>query len=140
MPFTVWAVTREQRIALWSTAAERMYGFAKEQALGRSWLAFFVSEEEREQASIDCRKIIDEDYVQRNFLANDRAVNGTGRALLTNCFRIWDEEEHQYLQAEVALEIPELKPIIEEHRSLRELGIKRQAEAERLLLLEKLGS
>jgi PAS domain S-box-containing protein len=137
-PFTVWAVTRERRIVLWSTAAERMYGFTKEEALGRSWLELFVSEEEREQASIDCRRIIDEDYVQRNFLAYDRAENGTGLALLTNCFRIWDEEGQQYLQAEVALEIPELKPIIEEHRSLRELSIKRQAEAERLLLLEKL--
>jgi hypothetical protein len=55
---------------------------------------------------------------------------------LTNCFRIWDEDENEYLQAEVALEAPELAPMIEEHRTLRELGIKRMAEYERILLLD----
>jgi len=67
-------------------------------------------------------------------------ANGTQRALLTNCFRVWDEGTKDYLQAEVALEIPELAQSIEDHKTLRELGIKRKAEYERILLLERLGN
>jgi len=124
-PFSVWACNRNFTITLWEPGAEAVYGHSKEEAIGENYLNLFVSEEEREQSAIDCIRVIEEDYLQRNFFAWDSAKNGTKRGMLTNCFRIWDDDEHDWLQAEVALEVPEL-------------GIRRLLEAERLKLLERL--
>ena len=138
-PFSLWACDRNFIIKLWSEGASKTYGIGSEDAIGKTYLDLFVSPEERYQSASDCLAIIDNDRVQRNFLAYDRAYGGIGKALLTNCFRIWDEQEQDYLQAEVALEVPELEPIIEAHRNVREIAITELAEYERILLLERLG-
>ena len=47
--------------------------------------------------------------------------------MLTNCFRIFDEDNNQFLQAEVGLEISDLDQRVGEHRTLREYGIAQRA-------------
>ena len=139
-PFSAWACDRNFDIVFWSAGTAKLYGYTGKDAIGKKYLDLFVSEEERERSASDCLSVIDNGIELRNFLAYDQLSNGTKRALLTNCFRIWDQARNDYLQAEVALEIPELAQSIEEHRTLRELGIRRIAEYERVLLLERLGN
>ena len=118
-PFSMWAskcIAGNYEIVLWNRGAAEIYQFSKEEAIGSNYLTLFVSDEERVQSAIDCDKIIEEGEVFRNFLAYDEAKDGTRRAVLTNCFRIWDEDEGECLQAEMALLVPELEPVIEEHR------------------------
>lgn len=131
-PFTMWACKRNFEIVLWSANCEGIYGYSEADAIGQNYLELFVSPPEREQSEIDCLRIIDEDYVQNNFLAYDQAKDKTVRTVLTNCFRIWDKELDDYLQAEVALEVSDLELRKEEHRRLREVGIERLAREDRL--------
>jgi len=123
LPFTVWACDRNFRIVLWSGRSAEIYQAPPEKALGTNYLELFVDPPERAQSREDCLKIIDEDMVQNNFLAYDRAQDGSRRAMLTNCFRIFDEETKQYLQAEVSVEISDLQLRSEQHRTLREVGV-----------------
>ena len=137
-PISIWACNRDFKIVFWSAGTDSVYGHSRKDAIGKNYLDLFVSDEERERSASDCLRVIDEDYIQKNFLAYDRLPDGNRRALLTNCFRVFDTDSQEYLQAEVALEVAELEPIIEEHRTLRELGIRKKAKEERALLLERL--
>ncbi len=136
-PFTLWACNRDFEIVLWTGICESIYQFKKEDAIGKNYLTLFVDEPERYQSEMDCINMIDEDYIQKNFLAWDISKNGKRRTMLTNCFRIWDEDNQEYLQAEIALEISDLELSDREHRTLRELGISRQAEMKKMLDLKK---
>ena len=136
-PFTLWACNRDFKIALWNGNCESIYQFKKEDAIGKNYLTLFVGKPERYQSEMDCIKMIDEDYIQKNFLAWDISKVGNRRTMLTNCFRIWDEDNQEYLQAEIALEISDLALSDREHRTLRELGISRQAEMKKMIDLKK---
>jgi PAS domain S-box-containing protein len=136
-PFTMWACNRNFEIVLWAGSAPQIYERAKEEALGKNYLQLFVDPPEREQSEIDCLKIIDLNYVQKNFLAYDDAKDGTRRTMLTNCFRIFDKDRGEYLQAEVALEVGDLELRKEEHRTLREVGIERLIRHERIMEIER---
>jgi hypothetical protein len=81
--------------------------------------------------------IIDSDEVCTNALAYDHGRDNKRRYMLTNCFRVWDRQRGEYLQAEIALEVSDLGIRQEEHRSLRELGIANQVKQERLIELER---
>jgi ABC-type lipoprotein export system ATPase subunit len=90
-----------------------------------------------EQSREDCIRIIDKDVVFRNFLAYDQSAKGTRQTMLTNCFRVWDDERQEYLQVEVALEISDLQLRIDEHRTLREVGVARLEQQKKILDLRK---
>jgi len=136
-PFTMWACNRNFEIVLWSANCEGIYGHCVADAIGQNYLELFVSPPERRQSEMDCLRIIDEDYVQTNFLAYDVAKDKTTRTVLTNCFRVWDEELGQYLQAELALEVSDLELRKEEHRRLREVGIERLVREDRIKELRR---
>lgn len=136
-PVSMWACTKNFEIVLWACDCEKIYGHRMEDAVGKNYLELFVDEPEREQSKIDCTRIIDEDYVQKNFLAYDKAQNRQRRTMLTNCFRVWDEDNGEHLQAEMALEIGDLQLREDEHRTLREVGIARLTERARTTKLQR---
>jgi PAS domain S-box-containing protein len=136
-PFTVWACDRNFRIVLWNSVCEQVYGFNAKEALGADYADLFVDPVEEEQSREDCIRIIDKDVVFRNFLAYDHSANGRRQTMLTNCFRIWDDERQEYLQAEVALEISDLQLRIDEHRTLREVGVARLEQQKKMFDLKK---
>jgi len=131
-PFTLWACNRKYEIVLWTGNCESIYKYRKEDAIGKNYLTLFVDELEKYQSEVDCNRIIDENYVQKNFLAWDISKDGNKRTMLTNCFRIWDEDNQEYLQAEIALEISDLELSDGEHRTLRELGVARQVQIKKI--------
>lgn len=134
-PLTIWACDRHFKIVLWSGECEQIYGCSEERALGVNYLELFVDPPEREVSREDCIRIIDEDVVQRNFIAHDRAQDGSRRTMLGHCFRVFDEDSGKYLQAEVALEISDLQLRIDEHHTLREVGIERLTQTKRTVEL-----
>lgn len=136
-PFTFWAADKNFKIVLWSQTCEKEYGIPERLALGRDYVDLFVDEPERQQSREDCIRIIDEGTPFRNFLAYDVARNGSRRTMLTNCFRIWDEESKQYLQAEIGLEISDLELRKDEHRTLREAGVARLQQEKKLFDLSQ---
>lgn len=140
-PFSMWASkckSGNYEIVLWNKGAEQIYGFSEDEAIGLDFTTLFVCDEEREQARIDTDKIVREGEVFRNFLAEDIAQDGSKKIVLTNCFRIWDDQEQEYLQVEIGLDVSELEKSEQKLRSLRELAIKQQAANERIKLLDKL--
>lgn len=136
-PFTVWACDRNFRIVLWNKVCEKIYGVSAREAIGSDYADLFVDPVEEEESRKDCLSTIDNDVVFENFLAYDHASDGTRRTMLTNCFRIWDDEKEEFLQAEVALEISDLQLRIDEHRTLREVGIARLEQQKKLIDLRK---
>lgn len=136
-PFTMWASDRHFRIVLWSGKCEQVYGYRAHQVLGENYLELFIDEPERDASRKDCISIIDNDTMFKNFIAEDVANDGSPRYMLTNCFRIWDEEHQEWIQAELAVEIGDIGFSIKEHRTLRESGIALVAKQKRYLDLEK---
>ncbi len=121
-PITMWACDRDCRIVCWNQQAEVVYGFTAKEAIGQNFVQLFVDDCERDQAEKDCHVIIDSGREFRNFLAYDVTKAGEKRTMLTNCFRVWDEESKAYLQAELGLEISDLDTSDKKHRNIRELG------------------
>jgi PAS domain S-box-containing protein len=134
-PFTLWACDRNFRIVLWNDACEQIYGIREHDALSKDFVDLFVDAPEQEQSRKDCLRVIEQNKVFSNFLAYDLSRDGNRRTMLTNCFRIWDQDTQQHLQAEVALEISDLELRKNEHRNLREVGIARLEEKKRLFSL-----
>lgn len=137
LPFTIWACDRNFRIVLWNRVCEDVYLIPASKAVGNDYLELFIDPAELAQSKDDCLAIIDNDETFENFLAYDHANNGARRTMLTNCFRIWDDERKEYLQAEVALEISDLELRKDEHRTLREVGIARLEQQKKALDLQK---
>jgi len=141
-PFSIWASQGKNgnyKIVLWNNGAEKIYGFSKDEAIGQNYLDLFISDEERADSAKDCESIISEGKVFKHFLAEDIAQDGTKRTIVTNCFRIWDSIEQQYLQVEIGLDISELEKSKEENHTLREFAFKLQAAKEKLIkFLERL--
>lgn len=85
MPLVLWACDRNCRIVYWNHAAEELYGYTKNEIIGKDFVNFFVDPLEAAQARIDCIQIIDNKKIIRN-IANDRDSKGLTRELLTHCF------------------------------------------------------
>ncbi len=136
-PFTMWACNRNFEIVLWTPQCEANYQRKKREAIGADFVELFVSEPEKKDAREDCIDIIDNNENFINFIAEDFAKNGSPRYMLTNCFRVWDKENGEWLQAETALEISDIEEALKEHRSLREAGIALVAKSKRYLEIEQ---
>jgi hypothetical protein len=125
-PFTLWACDRDFNIVLWEGKCSENYCCPSEHAIGSNYLELFVDPLEREESQKWCVEIIDHGAVQRNCLATDTGLDGKPKTMLTNCFRIRDEENDCYLQAEVALEINDYDLKKQEYHELRELARERR--------------
>jgi hypothetical protein len=137
-PFTVWACDRNFKIVLWNAVCVHVYGVDNAAALGSDYASLFVDAIEEQQSRDDCLKIIDNGIEFRNFLAYDHDVpSRSRRTMLTNCFRVWDQERSDYIQVEIGLEISDLELRIDEHRTLREVGAARVQEQKQVSTLRK---
>lgn len=103
-PFSVWASDRDYRITLWAGQCESMYGYSKEEVLGKSYIDKFVAEDERATAKRDHLCIVDDGKPYHN-LARDEHIDGSHPLILTNCFRIRDPKSNEYWYAEMGLNI-----------------------------------
>lgn len=105
-PFSMWACDEEFIIRYWECECKRIYGYSSEEAIGKRFLELFVATPERNQAEIECAKIIEGRSAPGEFI-NNIAVDfdslGRDVTLMTNCFRIYDDELKKWLQAEIAL-------------------------------------
>lgn len=136
-PFTMWACDRNFKIVIWNEQAKKVYGYSAREAIGKDFVELFVDEPEQEQARKDCIAIIDNGETFDNFLANDNDQFGNSLTMLTNCFRIWDEETRQFLQVEIGLEISDYDQSVKKHRTLREAGKESVALRKRYLEFER---
>jgi PAS domain S-box-containing protein len=93
-------------IALWNSAASRIYGYSKQEAIGTSFLDLFVDEPQKDQAREDADRIIAGVPLvvpAINCIAIDRDRQGNPVALLTNAFRV--EFQGEVFQAELAVDL-----------------------------------
>lgn len=124
---SIWACNRDFEIVLWNKGAEQIYGYTKEEALGKNYLILFVDAPERLESERSCLETIEHGHIQRNSLAFDHSKFGRKCHMLTNCFPIRNPETDEIYQAEIGVEISDLRLKEDEHHSLREVGIERIA-------------
>ena len=74
-PFTIWASDRDCKITFWDGQCEHLYGYTREQAIGRDYVDLFVDVYEQAAARDDQLKIIDHGEVFHN-IANDDIRTG----------------------------------------------------------------
>ena len=101
-PFTIWASDRDCKITFWDGQCERLYGYTREQAIGRDFVDLFVAVDEQDAARDDQLRIIDHGEVFHN-IANDHGRDGNVLHLITICRRIRDIETEEYWNAEMGL-------------------------------------
>lgn len=124
-PFTLWASDRNCKIKLWMGQCEGLYGYKKEDVIGKDFVDLFVAPDEQKAAREDQLSIIDDGAVFHN-IANDIGKNGNTLRLLTNCWRLRDPISGEYWNAEMGLiidffnqEVARLEQIINESRLLK---------------------
>lgn len=103
-PFTIWASDRDCKITFWDGKCESLYGYTKQEAIGKDYIRLFVSEDEQVAARKDQISIIDHGEVFHN-IANDKGQNGNILHLITNCRRIRDPDTGEYWNAEMGIVI-----------------------------------
>lgn len=104
-PFTIWACAKNRKIKLWEGKCETVYDRKKEQVLGKDFVDEFVAQYEKEDAIEDCETIITTGQHMHN-LAEDKDCFGHGiKTLYTHCFRVFDVETSEPLQAEMGVKI-----------------------------------
>lgn len=119
-PFSMWACDEEYIIRYWECECERIYGYSSEQAIGKRFLELFVAAPERNQAELECAKIIERRSSPGEFI-NNIAVDfdslGRDVTLMTNCFPIFDDESQKWLQAEIALPT-DVEKVVQKHANI----------------------
>ncbi|MGA2385604.1 MAG: PAS domain-containing protein [Candidatus Bathyarchaeia archaeon] len=137
-PYSCWACDRNFNIIVWAGNCEKMYNISAKEAIGKNYLDLFVDEYERTQSEMDCLRIIDKNYRQVNFLAGDKKQNGGTVTVLTNCFRVYDEETKDYLQAEVGLDMGfDVDTLLSNYRTWHALMMEQVERNKKLLEYEK---
>ena len=108
-PMSFWACDLAYIVRLWEGKSEEIY---KRQMVGHEFHSF-ISRMERKQAMEDCITIIEtpqnevevflEDF--RNYYTKDIKGNQAEIGLVTNSIQLYDEDEDEYLYAEIGLPI-----------------------------------
>lgn len=104
LPFTIWASDRDCIVRLWEGQCKSMYGYRKEEVLGKNYVDLFVAKDEQAAARRDQLEIIDNNATFHN-IANDRGRFGNILRLITNCCRIIDPDNGDCLSAEMGVSI-----------------------------------
>lgn len=125
-PFTIWASDRDCIIKFWAGQCESLYGYKKEDVIGKDFVDLFVAPDEQKAAREDQISIIDNGEVFHN-IANDVAKSGNTLRLLTNCWRYKAPDSDEYWNFEMGLiidfykqEEARLEKIIKESKQLKE--------------------
>lgn len=125
-PFTIWASDRDCKIKFWAGQCEELYGYKKNEVIGKDFVDLFVAENEKKAAREDQISIIDGGAIFHN-IANDIGKKGNTLRLLTNCWRMKPPGSDEYLNFEMGLivdfynqEVERLDQIVSESRILKE--------------------
>lgn len=103
VPVAIWAASGENNnyaVQLWSPGAELLYGFTKDEILGKNYIETFVNRLEQRQAIADHKALEDKRKPYRN-LARDQRNDKTTRLMLTQGIALWHPVLQHYLQGEV---------------------------------------
>lgn len=114
---TLWATDKDCNIKFWTKNCENYYGRKWKDVKNKNFAYMFVKPEEQRAAHRDCVKIIDDGETFHN-IAEDKNKYGRFDKLITNCFRIYDVETGEALQAEIAVPLPDMQKeeeYLEEH-------------------------
>lgn len=133
--YSIWACkdsSKNYEIVFWNRRAEEIYHTPREIAIGMNFCDNFVHPLEIKDARIDIDDIIHQGKEFRNFFAVDHTHEGENRLVLTNNFRVWDEDDDDYVQIEIALYVTETELL---DASVKLKGI-RTVELERIRELE----
>jgi len=124
-PFTIWTSDRNCIIKYWGETCERLYGYKKTAVEGRDYIPLFVDEDEAPKARLDQIEIINNGKSYHN-IANDITNDGRILTLITNCFRIYDINTEEPLNAEMGMtfdyleeEKVKLQKVVSEHRMVK---------------------
>jgi PAS domain S-box-containing protein len=131
LPMPIWACDRNCRIVFWNDGAARLYGYSAEEAIGQDFVDLFVNKPEREKARIDCVDIIDNDKPIKN-MADDIDKHGNTRKLVTQCFAVYNVEDHSGLQVEISYEVQDIDRLRDELVRMQEAYARAQQEREEL--------
>ncbi|HXX76830.1 MAG TPA: PAS domain S-box protein [Nitrospiraceae bacterium] len=86
-PSAIIGLTSQYRIFEWSGSAERIYGWSREEAVGKDYLTTFVPEDMRTSVAADIRKAIEGQPTQ-SYESEVIARSGTRRTLLWSVNRL----------------------------------------------------
>ena len=102
LPFTVWASDRNFRIRFWNKTCENLYGYSKEEAIGKNFVSLFVREEQTLRAEKDHLDIIDNGK-HFHYVTYDKTKDGRVLPLIINCSRVYDILSGEPLNAEIGM-------------------------------------
>jgi len=106
LPVALWAASGEAddfAVRLWSPGAELLYGYSKDDVLGRNYIETFVNRLERRQAIVD-HKIVETTRRPYRNLARDQRRDKTTRLMLTQGIALWHPVLQHYLQGELTVD------------------------------------
>jgi PAS domain S-box-containing protein len=103
----------------WNPAAERLFGWKREEVLGRSYANLFLPESSRDAIEADFRKVLAGEPSE-GFENPVRPREGSERTVLWNVSRVYDPESRSYNALAIGHDITERKRMEERLRSLTE--------------------
>src|SRR6266542_1311410 len=106
LPVALWAASGEAddfAVRLWSPGAELLYGYSKDDVLGRNYIETFVNRLERRQAIVD-HKIVETTRRPYRTLAREQRRDKTTRLMLTQGIALWHPVLQHYLQGELTVD------------------------------------
>lgn len=98
----------DYEIVAWSVGAEKLYGFSRDFALGKSYIRLIVSDPERAEARITTEQTVRDGIIWRNYLNRDERDNGSLVLTLTQNIRIWDPFSREFLFGEIGINVSDL--------------------------------